>query len=133
MPLPQTPQEAGYSLLWTVSLAGLRLISKSNEKAFNRKTGRPYTSQQYLAFERSVAFLAKMTCGQPRLKEGWVVIEPHFLNRVHGDASNHPKSCLDALVKAGVFEDDKYVGVTVPSQPVYGDQNSLIHIWGKKA
>jgi hypothetical protein len=122
--LPRRPEDLGYVKLWTVSLAGLALISKSNSK-------KRYLSDNEKAFEESVGWLAKSTCGTPKLTEGWVELEQHFRTRTHPDASNLPKSLLDALVKAQVFKDDKHVGITVPPFPVYGDTNTLMHIWGK--
>lgn len=113
----------GYVLRWTVALGGIQLVSKSNEKT-------RWVSAKYKAFEESVAWLAASTCGKPALTEGWVILEPHFKTKTHPDASNLPKSLLDALVKAGVFKDDKHLGITVPPFPVYGDDRSLMHIWG---
>lgn len=129
-PLIYHPSEAGYVKLWSFVIP-FRLISKSNDKGMAR-SGRHFKSAKFRAFEESVAFLAVATCKRPLLKEGWVVIEQHAKNRVHIDPSNSPKSVLDALVKACVFSDDKYVGVTVPAIPVFGDENSVVEIWGKK-
>ncbi len=121
--MARRPEDFGYVRLWTVSLAGIALISKSNSK-------KRYLSDDEKAFEQSVGWLAKSACGCPKLKEGWVELEPHFLTRTHPDATNLFKSLLDALVKVEIFKDDKYVGGTVPPIPIYGDANSLMHIWG---
>lgn len=125
----RTPQEAGYVLLFSFVIP-FRLISKSNDKGANR-FGRHFKSARFRAFEESVAWIAVTACKRPKLKEGWVVIEQHAKNKVHIDPSNSPKSVLDALVKGDVFSDDKYVGITVPSIPTFGDENSVVEIWGK--
>lgn len=124
-----TPSEAGLTLKWTLIIP-FRLVSKSNDKSFNRKTGHHFKAAKFAAFENSVAFLSVATCKRPMLKVAWVCVEPHFKNKAHVDVSNIFKGLLDALKQGGVFEDDKYVGVTVAPIPVYGDENSIVEIWG---
>lgn len=125
------PSDLGYVKLWAIPVP-YRLLSKSNDKSFNRKTGQHFKSARFKAFEQSLAWLAVSVCGRPKLKEGWVVMEPHYAKRDAPDPSNLPKSVLDALVQGGIFEDDDKVGVTVPPHPVYGDFNSVVEIWGLK-
>ncbi len=118
-----TPEEYGMKKLWVVPIP-FKLISKSNEKQPGH-----FLSAKFRVFEESIAFLAISTCKRPMLEKGWVVVRPHFRNRVHPDFSNLPKGIFDALKKGGVFKDDKYVACTVVPA-VYGDLDSSVEIWG---
>lgn len=123
MTLADNPKEAGLTKLFVIDLP-FKLISKSNHKGAAR-----YLPAKYRVFEESVAHMAffatKKKC---MMKEGWVVIRPHFKNKIHIDLANIGKSLIDGLVKGSVFSDDKYLAVTVVPA-VYGDELSECEIW----
>ncbi len=123
--MPDNPKDAGLTLLHIIPIP-FKIISKSNEKTAGR-----YLSAKYRTFEESVAYLAKATCGELMLKEGWAVIRPAFQNKVHSDLGNLSKGLLDGLKKGRVLHDDKYIACTVVPA-VYGHTNGEIELWGKK-
>lgn len=120
--IPDNPRDAGMKKLFVVPLPS-PLISKSNEK-----NGGRFLSAKYRVFEESVARMGLSVCRRPMIEVGWIVIRPCFKNRVHIDLTNSFKSCLDGLVKGGVFKDDKYIRGTV-TEPIYGLGNSEAEIW----
>lgn len=115
------PADYGLTLLYTI-LVPFKLISKSNHKA-------RYLAPKFRKFEQDLATLAKLKRIGPILEKGWVVILPHFKNKLHCDYGNLSKGILDGLVKGKSFVDDKYIATTtLPA--VYGDQYSSIEVWG---
>lgn len=117
---PDNPRDAGMTLRWTVPFPG-RLISKSNDKS-------RHLPAKYCIYEDSIARLAVGICKRPMLKMGWVILRPHFKNKIHIDLNNAFKSGMDALVKAKVFTDDKIIPCTV-TQATYGDEYTVCEIW----
>lgn len=92
-----------------------RLISKDNEKIFNRR-GRPFMSAKFRAFHEQVYYEAKSQYTLPALEGSLdVAIVAYFHDRRHCDCSNLPKGCLDALQKV-VYKNDgqiKHLAVSV--------------------
>lgn len=81
-----------------------RVISKDNEKVFNRQ-GRPYLSKRFKDYAQSVAAQAKTQIKKP--VEGDIIVDAVFFfkNRVHSDLQNLPKSLFDALNKIAWVDD----------------------------
>lgn len=86
-----------------------RLISKDNFKSFNRRTGRPFLSREYKAFEEKIAWFAcSQYKGQPLEGDLRVSIAACYKNKIHPDAGNLPKSLCDALNKI-IWQDDRQI------------------------
>ncbi len=56
----------------------------------------------------------------------WTKSKPRRINRKAGDLSNSIQSCEDALVKAGILEDDSLiVGMTAVKRPSHDGKNRI--------
>ncbi len=115
-----SPADYGMKHLHTVKIP-FKLISK------NKHTR--YLPKAYREFEEAVAHAALVVCRRPSYAMAWVVLRPHFKNKVHIDLNNTLKSLCDGLKKGGVFIDDKVIPCTVVPA-TYGDTQSTIEIWG---
>lgn len=85
-----------------------KLISKSNEKIFNRQ-GRPFLSKKYKDWESDVKQqIRKQYHGQPLA--GWVYLQIYyyFPDGRHSDLGNCCKGLCDALNKL-VLQDDRQI------------------------
>ena len=85
--------------------------TKDNFKGFNRFSGRPYLSQEFKQYERSIQYqiLAQLPKGFQLLIAPLVVTLKVFLAKGRSmDAGNAPKSCLDAC-NGYVWKDDKQI------------------------
>lgn len=121
--IPDNPRDAGMKKLFVIPIP-FKLISKSNHKGKGR-----YLPAKYRVFEESVAHLAFFAAKkQMMMKHGWIVIRPHFKDKIHVDLVNIGKSLVDGLVKGSIFSDDKYLACTVVPA-VYGDEHSEVEIW----
>ena len=85
-----------------------RLISKSNEKIYNR-SGRFFLSPKFKAFEHKVALFARLQYrGRPVTNNVEVMIGAHYTNKVHGDTGNLCKSLCDSFNKL-IWADDRQI------------------------
>lgn len=114
----------------------VHVISKDNEKAFNRFTGRPYTSKRFKDFERNLQHLAaaQMPDGFKRFEFEDVELALHmvFKNRVRPDIGNCPKSICDAF-NGLIWRDDKQIikmNLSIEYDAASGDYFTL-EAWGK--
>ena len=88
----------------------LRLISKDNEKVFNRQ-GRPFLSKRFKDFEKTVKQLTAMQWkGEPIEGNISMTITACYENKVHPDCQNLSKSICDALNKV-CYLDDRQIKV----------------------
>lgn len=76
----------------------MRAISKDNEKMFNPRSGKPFTSPKYKQFEQQVKFFA-MAQYKGELLSGPLEVDFrfYFMSKTHCDLFNLPKSIADAL------------------------------------
>lgn len=103
-----------------------KIKTKSNEKRWNRSR-----SPEIIAWENTVAIISKATLPKAVRKEGWVIIQPYFKDRVHPDLNNCTKSLFDGLKAGGIFTDDKYVASTV-LPAIYGlGEKTEVFVWAK--
>src|SRR3990167_1196865 len=85
-----------------------RLISKDNEKLYNR-AGRFFLSHKFKAFEQKCRWEAKSQCkGKLLTGDLRVNITAYYKNKVHPDTGNLPKSICDSLNKA-IWQDDHQI------------------------
>lgn len=115
------PSSIGYRFIGRFAITG-RLLSKANSKA-------RYLEPKYRAFEELVAKLAKEKLPQNEYESGWVTIFPAAPDKRHLDPSNTPKSVIDALVKARIFKDDKYIAGAF-FEFIMG-RNTYVEVWVK--
>jgi Holliday junction resolvase RusA-like endonuclease len=86
-----------------------RLISKDNFKSFNRRTGRPFLSKEFKAFEERIAWSAKAQWHNPPLTEDLqVLIIAYFRDKRHSDTGNLSKSLCDSVNKI-LWVDDRQI------------------------
>lgn len=85
-----------------------RLISKDNEKIFNRQ-GRPFLSKKFKDWEKKVKNDVKQIYRGKVLEEDLKMnINAFFTNKVHADTQNLSKGLCDALQKI-VYKNDKQI------------------------
>jgi len=85
-----------------------RLISKDNEKVFNRY-GRPFLSKKFKSFENQVKLVAKSQYkGDLLIGDLSLVLVANYKNKVHPDAQNLFKSSCDALQEI-IYKNDKQI------------------------
>ena len=85
-----------------------RLISKDNEKIFN-KYDRPFLSAKFKAFANQVSWEAKSQYkGTPLTNNLTVLLLAYFKNKKHCDLFNLPKGAMDAL-QGVIFENDSQI------------------------
>lgn len=86
--------------------------SKDNEKFFNPKTRRPFTSAKFKIYEsivRQQAFEQMKKNGWPMFTQPvFVKMTFFFINNIRLDLFNCPKSVCDALNKV-VWKDDRLI------------------------
>lgn len=85
-----------------------KCISKDNEKTFNRKTGRPFTSAKYKSYANDVAWQAKQQIDIVLTKDLIVIAEFFMPDKRCCDLTNLPKGCFDAL-NGIAWVDDKQI------------------------
>jgi Holliday junction resolvase RusA-like endonuclease len=107
-----------------------RLISKDNEKIYNR-AGRFYLSDEFKAFEESIACQAKKQYhDKPLAGDLFVALTASFKTKKHPDTSNLPKSCLDAL-SGIVYIDDRQIK-ELSIRVIEGTKEDYFEIWVHK-
>ena len=91
-----------------------RLISKDNFKSWNRRTGRPFLSREFKAFEERIAWAARAQWKGPPLTEDLqVLIIAYFRDKRHSDTGNLSKSANDSLNKLLWWDDRQIKKLTV--------------------
>lgn len=86
-----------------------RLISKDNFKSFNRRTGLPFLSSKFKAFEQKIAWECKSQYkGKILVGDLQVLIIAYFKNKKHADTGNLSKGILDALQNA-IYNNDRQI------------------------
>jgi Holliday junction resolvase RusA-like endonuclease len=102
-----------------------KLISKDNEKFFNRHTHRPFTSQRFKAFATMVAYeTGKQYKGPVLLGTLLFKLTMICVDKRHVDLLNAPKSVADAL-QGVVFKNDKQI-VHAELLLVYGEKEGFV-------
>jgi Holliday junction resolvase RusA-like endonuclease len=88
----------------------IRLISKDNEKIWSIRTGRPFLSEKFRAFENNIIWQAKSQYkGKPLDKDLMMFIIAYYKNKRHADCSNLQKGICDALQNGVVYINDRQI------------------------
>jgi hypothetical protein len=95
------PASIGYRFIGRFEVPG-RVITTANSKA-------KFLSPKERAYRDLVCLLAKTKLPTNCWREGWVTLFPGSPDHRHADPSNATKLLWDSLVRAGVFENDKYL------------------------
>jgi len=86
-----------------------RCISKDNFKSFNRRTGMPFLSEEYKAFENHIRWDTKSQYKGKILKGDLeIYLKAYFKDKRHCDITNLFKGTMDAL-QGIVFENDRQI------------------------
>lgn len=112
-------------------LGGIHIPIRPRSKSNWKPTKRNYLHPVLKKFEEDIAACCKTIPRLPKMMtKGIVTIAPRFLKErgSRTDLTNLPKSIVDALVKAGIFSDDKDVsGTVLPAQ--FGEDAVRIYIF----
>ena len=106
-----------------------RPISKDNEKFFNRRSGRPFTSARFKDYEENVRLqAAAQMIGKPPIEGDIMMMMVFwFQNRTRPDLFNAPKSIADAL-QGIVYQNDKQVTIGY-LQCLYDNANPRVEVY----
>ncbi|MBL8013866.1 MAG: RusA family crossover junction endodeoxyribonuclease [Candidatus Omnitrophica bacterium] len=106
--------------------------SKDNEKFFNPRTRRPFTSEKFKSYEFNVKLQAKEQMNKNRwemfTEPVFVKMTFFFINHIRMDLFNCPKSVCDALNKV-VWKDDRLIHKGNLEIAISPDERIEIEVW----